>query len=105
MVESQLGVQNLKHILSENIFDAFVVGPYDLSSSLGVTGKFDSHKFLSTIDYIYDTFRSFSVPYGTHVVHPSLDKLANSLTSGCRFIPYGIDTTFLSNVYPSKLNL
>ena len=105
MIESQLGVDNLKSILAENIFDAFVIGPYDLSASLGVTGVFDSPKFLTTLDYIYDTFKSFSVPFGSHVVHPSLDKLRISLNSGCRFIPFGIDTTFLSSVYPSNLGI
>ena len=94
MIESQLGVDNLPHILSENIFDAFVVGPYDLSASLGLTGMFDSPRFLSVLDSIYDTLNASSIPFGSHVVYPSTDQLTSSLRRGCRFIPHGIDTTF-----------
>ena len=100
MIESVSGVRNLQHIIAENIFDAFIIGPYDLSASLGVTGKFNDVIFLKTIDTIYDALRSSGVPFGSHIVYPSSAELKNSIDLGCSFIPYGIDTTFLSKAEP-----
>lgn len=101
MIESSLGVENLQAIISADIFDAFIVGPYDLSASLGVTGQFSHPIFLNALDTIYHTLMSSNVPFGSHIVYPSSIDLNKSLERGCTFIPFGIDTTFLSMVEPT----
>ena len=101
MIESSACVHNLQEIITADIFDAFIVGPYDLSASLGVTGDFTNSIFLNTLDTIYNILISSNVPFGVHIVYPSANELNKSLERGCTFIPYGIDTTFLSTVEPT----
>ncbi len=48
-IESKKGVENISQIASRN-FDYYLVGPYDLTSSLGIPGNFDHdlyHKYLN----------------------------------------------------------
>ena len=101
MIETVEGSKNLQSIISECIFDAFIIGPYDLSASLGLTGQFEAPDFVNTLDTLYDSFKSSATPFGSHIVYPSDIQLISSIKSGCSFIPYGIDTTFLANLLPS----
>ena len=52
MIESREGIKNLKSILGVKGLDAILIGPYDLSSSLGITGKFN-HKKVQGSNFIY----------------------------------------------------
>ena len=45
-IENTNGVNNLDKILQVNGLDAIMVGPYDLSASMGLTSKFENQKFL-----------------------------------------------------------
>ena len=49
MIESNEGIKNLDEILSVEGLDAILVGPYDLSSSLKITGKFNHPRFKKAI--------------------------------------------------------
>jgi 2-keto-3-deoxy-L-rhamnonate aldolase RhmA len=50
-IETKTGVDNLDKII-EFDFDYYLIGPYDLSLSLNVPGKFDNEKFLCYINSI-----------------------------------------------------
>ena len=52
-VETKRGVENLLNISSLN-FDYYLIGPYDLSLSLGCPGKFDNEQFMIYINKIND---------------------------------------------------
>ncbi|HHZ95753.1 MAG TPA: hypothetical protein EYN67_09400 [Flavobacteriales bacterium] len=52
-IETKCGVENLKEISSLG-FDYYLIGPYDLSLSLGVPGKFDNDDFMIYITKIND---------------------------------------------------
>ena len=46
MIETKLGVENLEEILQKKILDSVIIGPYDLSASLGCTGDFNDKRFI-----------------------------------------------------------
>jgi 2-dehydro-3-deoxyglucarate aldolase len=50
-IESKLAVDNLKNICRHG-FDYYLIGPYDLSLSLNVPGKFDSDRFMCYINKV-----------------------------------------------------
>ena len=52
MIENINSVNRLDKILSVKGLDAILIGPYDLSASMGITGKFENIKFKSTINEI-----------------------------------------------------
>ena len=53
-IETKVAVDNLDKIIKYN-FDYYLIGPYDLSLSLNVPGKFDNPDFLCYIDKVYRT--------------------------------------------------
>ncbi len=52
MIETMSAVKNLDNILRVDGLDAILIGPYDLSASMGLTAKFDNPKFIETMDKI-----------------------------------------------------
>ena len=48
-IEHILAVENLEEILSVPEVDGFIIGPYDLSGSLGVPGEFDNPEVLDAL--------------------------------------------------------
>lgn len=103
MIESKKGVNNINEILSCKGFDGILIGPYDLSASLNLTGKFTNIKFKKIIKKILKECKSNKKSVGMHQVKPSILELKKMINQGFNFIPYGMDTVFLSNNYP-KLN-
>jgi 2-dehydro-3-deoxyglucarate aldolase len=96
MIETMSAVKNLDNILRVDGLDAILIGPYDLSASMGLTAKFDNPKFIETMDKIRSICGIAKVPCGVHVVEPSLEQLQQRLIDGYRIIAYSIDAVFLN---------
>jgi 2-dehydro-3-deoxyglucarate aldolase len=73
-----------------------MVGPYDLSASLGVTGEFENKKYLETLSKILAVCAKHKMPCGMHVVQPDTKMLDQRIREGYTFIAYGVDTVFLN---------
>jgi 2-dehydro-3-deoxyglucarate aldolase len=103
MIEDLAAIENLPEILSVEGLDAVLIGPYDLSASIGVTGGFNEPQFLAAIAEIKSECNKKSVPVGIHVVKPDLEGLQDKIGEGYQFIAYGIDSVFLSEscVFPN----
>ena len=88
-------VDQLDAILSHPRLDAIMVGPYDLSGSMGLTGQFDHPDFVAVMARINEACKRHNMPMGNHVVQPEPERLAKCIADGYRFIAYGIDAVFL----------
>jgi|TARA_Y100000294_G_scaffold110486_1_gene102433 2-dehydro-3-deoxyglucarate aldolase len=93
-IEHINAVNNLAEILQVKGLDAIIVGPYDLSASMGLTAEFDNKKFISVINRIITLCKKYNIPCGDHIVHPDPDLLATRIEQGFRFIAYGTDGVF-----------
>ena len=96
MIESQTGVNNITTILDEEP-DAVLIGPYDLSASFNITGQFESYAFKEIVKHIKDSCQKKAIPVGVHVVNSSLEDLNNYKSEGYTFLPFGMDTTIISD--------
>jgi len=96
MIEDIKAVDTLDEILDVHGLDAILIGPYDLSASMGKTSMFDDVNFCKVIDLIVNKAKSAAVPVGIHLVKPSSVELNKYLSSGYTFIAYSIDAVFLS---------
>lgn len=94
-IEHIRAVGRLDEILSHPRLDAIMVGPYDLSGSMGLTGQFDHPDFRRAMEEIAEACRRNGARMGMHVVQPDEDELARRIAEGARFIAYGIDAVFL----------
>ena len=52
MVENKKALENLDKILKVKNLDCVLIGPYDLSASMGIPGKFNDLKFKNALKFI-----------------------------------------------------
>lgn len=94
-IESLEAVNNLQEIVKVPGLNAILVGPYDLSASIGKPGDFASKDFTDLMTKIGDIVKNSTVRMGMHVVDPVQSKLTQAIDEGNCFIAYGIDALFL----------
>ncbi|MBO4301682.1 MAG: 2,4-dihydroxyhept-2-ene-1,7-dioic acid aldolase [Desulfovibrio sp.] len=94
-IEHVRAVSRLDEILSHPRLDAIMVGPYDLSGSMGLTGQFDHPEFKTVMRDISAACERNNARMGLHIVRPDPEELQRQVAAGSRFIAYGIDSVFL----------
>ena len=94
-IEHIRAVENLDDILAHPRLDAIMVGPYDLSGSMGLTGQFEHKDFKAVMARIQAACVRRRARMGMHIVMPDPSELKSTIASGYRFIAYGIDAVFL----------
>jgi 2-dehydro-3-deoxyglucarate aldolase len=94
-IEHIEAINNLEEILSVEGVDGSIIGPYDLSGSLGVPGKFDSPEVSQTLKHYEDTCHKMKKPMGFHVVQPDVEKTLHYKKKGYTFLAVGLDTLYL----------
>jgi 2-keto-3-deoxy-L-rhamnonate aldolase RhmA len=98
------GVENLEAILKTKGVDGFIIGPYDLSASLGIPGKFEHPDFKKAFNKIQRVSRNMGALMGTHIVNPDTSEVKKRIRDGYRFIAFGIDTLMLGVSFREALN-
>ena len=101
-IEHINAVKNLEEILQVEGLDAVIIGPYDLSASMGLTAEFEHKEFVAVMAKIINLCTQSNVPCGDHIVHPDVELLEKRIMDGYRFIAYSTDGIFLtkSSLYP-----
>ncbi len=94
-IEHIAAVENLDAILDTPGVDGFIIGPYDLSASMGIAGQFDHPKLIDAIEHVRTTALAKRKPGGLHVVEPRPDQLQQHIDRGFRFLAYSLDTRML----------
>jgi len=95
-IEHINAVNNLDEILQIEGLDAIIVGPYDLSSSMGLTAEFNHKEFVTVMARILNLCKQHKVMCGDHVVQPDPKLLQKRIDQGYKFIAYATDGVFLS---------
>tara|TARA_B000000475_G_C15989741_1_gene444566 strand:+ start:242 stop:994 length:753 start_codon:yes stop_codon:yes gene_type:complete len=80
----------LEAILSLPEVDAFMIGPYDLSGSMGIPGDFENKRYLEVIKKINDIGAKTDTPNGIHIVEPRPDLLESAIKDYL-FVAYSVD--------------
>jgi len=95
MLEHVDAVRQVDAILATPGIDATLIGPYDLSASMGIPGRIDCAEVKAARQVIVDACLRHGVPAGIHVVAVDPDAVRRRADEGFRFIACGIDTEFL----------
>lgn len=88
-------VNNIDDILSVAGIDGTIIGPYDLSGSMGFPGDFEREDVKEAVQHVLDRCKENNVPSGFHVVDTNPEKLNQKIKDGCTFLAYGIDYFFM----------
>jgi len=102
-IEHINAVENLEDILLVKGLDAILVGPYDLSASMNLTGNFQHKDFKNVIKKIMSVANDFNIPCGDHLLKLDSQLLIERIREGFRFIAYCTDGVFLNSAseYPN----
>jgi len=98
MIEHIRAVESLDGILAVEGLDALLIGPYDLSASMGLTAQFDHPLFKGAMEAIRTQAAARQIPCGIHVVAPSFEELQRRLDEGYRFLAFSIDAVMLTQM-------
>lgn len=88
-------VKNLKSIFSVPGINGYIIGPYDLSGSMGIPGEFEHPDFLSAMEKIRNVAREMDIMGGIHIIEPEPQQLQQRIDEGYRFIAYSLDIRML----------
>jgi len=95
-IEHKDAVANIDAILAVPGVDAFIVGPYDLSASLGLAGQWEHPTVVQALQTVETAMKKSKRTGGFHVVHSDREALAKRIAAGYRFIAWGDDMVFLA---------
>ena len=104
-IEHIKAVENLDKILQLDEVDAFIVGPYDLSGSLGVPGQWDHPYFIDAMKKINNSMLRSKKPGGYHLVHTDEFKLKKLISEGYKFIGYGDDMVIFAEAIENEKSI
>ena len=94
-IEHIIAIERLDEIVSVEGIDATMIGPYDLSGSLGKPGVFDTPEFKAAIDKYESINRMHKKAMGYHIVKPDKRDIEEHIRRGYQFVALGFDTFFL----------
>lgn len=96
-IETVEGVNNLRNILENKEIDGVMIGPYDLSGSLGVAGNLKHKKVLEASKYILNICSKHKVSCGTQLSNFDKKIIKETFSKGYNFIILGSDLFALKN--------
>ena len=96
-IEDKKALKNLDSILSVPQLDAIIIGPYDLSASMGKAGQIDDKEVSEAIDEIVQKSIEQGISCGIHIIEPNTNELNLRIKEGFNFIAYSLDIRMLSH--------
>lgn len=97
-------VLNIDEILKVKGIDGVIIGPYDLSASMGFPGGFERDDVKQAVQEVLHKCKMYGVPFGFHVVDTNPNAIRQKVEQGCTFIAYGIDYLFMRDLAISGMN-
>ena len=97
-------VNNIDEIITVEGIDGTIIGPYDLSGSMGYPGEFEREDVKDAVETVLEQCKAHNVPSGFHVVDTDPKKLNEKIEAGCTFLAYGIDYFFMRDAAINGMN-
>lgn len=104
-IEHIEAVNNLSEILDVEGVDGIIVGPYDLSASMGKPGMFHDSDVKEVLDKIDKITLSKNKPLGFHVISSDHRDLLEKINKNYTFLAFSLDFFFLGDKAREEMNL
>jgi len=95
-IEHINAVKHINEIFTTPGIEAFIVGPYDLSGSLGKPGVFDDPEVVRALKKVMEAAKRHSIPAGFHSVSSDPEEARKRREQGYKFLAFSMDTIFLA---------
>ncbi|NWF51024.1 MAG: 2,4-dihydroxyhept-2-ene-1,7-dioic acid aldolase [Ignavibacteriaceae bacterium] len=103
-IENIEAVKNIREILSVKEIDGIIIGPYDLSASMGFAGNFERKEFLAAVKSVEAECKKRKKALGFHVILPYFNHLDKKIKSGYSLLAFSIDFYFLGEMARNEMN-
>ncbi len=103
-IEHINAIDDLEEILNVKGISGTIIGPYDLSASIGKPGKFDDKEVINAIKRYEAICKKKNKTMGYHVTEPDFKKINNKIKKGYNFIGFSWDTFFLGQMCKDQLH-
>jgi 2-dehydro-3-deoxyglucarate aldolase len=94
-IESIQAVDAIDKLLSHDAVDGVMVGPYDLSGSLGIPGQLTHPRVVAACRRVVEACRETGKACGTQIVDPTLENVSEALEIGYTFVVLASDVFLL----------
>ena len=94
-IESMQGVENIEKILSYEEIDGAMIGPYDLSGSLGIPGQLDDPLVIKAAKKVIEACSTAGKACGTQIVEPDRENIEKAFSDGYTFVVLASDIFLL----------
>lgn len=94
-IESITAVENIEELLQFDEVDGAMVGPYDISGSLGIPGQIDHQKVKDAGKLVIEACKKYGKSCGTQDINPNSQTIRDALASGFTFIVLASDVFIL----------
>ncbi|ABE52499.1 HpcH/HpaI aldolase family protein [Methanococcoides burtonii] len=96
-IEHIEAVKNIEEIITTDGIDGVIIGPYDLSGSMGHPGEFYRKDVENAINDVLESCKRHNFPSGFHVIESDPHNLIQRIEQGCTFLAYSLDFFFLGD--------
>ena len=103
-IEHIEAVNNIEEIITTDGIDGVIIGPYDLSGSMGYPGEYDREDVKEAIAKVLHVCKEQNFPSGFHVIESNPTKLQERIDEGCTFLAYSLDFFFLGDSARDGMN-
>lgn len=104
-IEHIEAVNNLSEILEVEGVDGIIVGPYDLSASMGKPGKFNDDDVIEVLKRIDEITLSKNKPLGFHVISSDHKKMIEKINRDYTLLAFSLDFFFLGDKAREEMSL
>ena len=102
-IESVEAIKNLREILSIPKLTGTIIGPYDLSGSIGKPGNYDDQEVQAMLKNYKRTSQEMKMPYGFHVISPDIELVQEKKKEGYTILAFSLDSLFLYEMIKQNL--
>lgn len=96
-IEHIEAVENIEEIITTEGIDGVIIGPYDLSGSMGAPGEYYREDVREAIQRVLDKCAEHDMPSGFHVIESDPTNFIERAREGCTFLAYSLDFFFLGD--------
>lgn len=104
-IEHIESVNNLEEILDVEGIDGIIVGPYDLSASMGKPGMYGDEDVIEVLNRIDTITLKKKRPLGFHVIDSDHLKLLEKIKKDYSFLAFSLDFFFLGDKARQEMEL
>ena len=97
-------INNLEDIITVDGIDGTIIGPYDLSGSMGKPGKYEDSDVVDVLRKYEEVSKKVDKPMGYHIIEPNHKLVLEKIKNGYTFIAFSLDILFLGTICREEMN-